>query len=860
MNMNTKKIYLSTVAALLLLASCAVDVQPEQALVPGPVDEDLVPVEFSVSEMVNFTRAGSSIVSFNSGEAVKVCVSTDGGTNYTGYDFTTAAAGQSVGLNAPATPPYFPVGEGTTVKAYAYYPSTAGEAATFSVAADQTSDASYKASDLMYAAARTITKGSTEGTTLAMAHLMAQLHLNITGSGLTVRRVLVNAQRTVSFTPATGAGTATGDASDIVAAVADNENTAAGHSYVCIPQQPINSVTVKVEAGDPGVASTTATFTFTSTDNFVAGNSYPINLTVNATQLGATSAIADWNGQQAVTIAPSGDLDVEPIDAVTYNGSAQTPSLTVKKGSTTLTAGTDYDVEWHNNTNAGTAIAVILGKGATYLGSVAVAKFTINPKTLTDAMVSSISAQTYTRSQITPSVTVTDGSALTLNTDYTVSYGDNINVASGGSATVTGKGNYTGEVVKSFTINPKNISSMTLTLDQDGTAYTGNPITASVSSLKDGSYTLLSGTEYTVDGTSVTSATNAAANASATVTQNTITVNGTGNYTGSKSGTWHINRATPTLTISSYSPNPMSLTSTSATGTINVSRSGDGAVTATSSATGVATVSVTGTTVTVTAIADGSATITVKMNQGTNHTAYTATDKTVSVSASGFIIAPALGDKYYSDGTWGNNPHANGATVIGIVAWLGSDSDLKCGKSHGLVMAKSDVSSTQTWGPTSTDESFLTNTSTIDGCRSNNKNGLTNTDNLIGDSHTHNAASQARAYTPAAPSTSGNTNWFLPSAAQWLAVLGPDGIGKQTTAEQVWGSWYDSDQTAYNNITNALTASGVGGTALQYSYYWSSSEYNANLAVYVYFYSSNGVNVASRDKDNNRYVRAFLAF
>ena len=447
MNMNTKKIYLSTVAALLLLAGCSVDIQPEQALVPGPVDDDLVPVEFSVSEMVNFTRAATSIVSFTSGEPVKVCVSTDGGTNYIGYDFTTAAAGQSVGLNAPATPPYFPVGEGTTVKAYAYYPSTAGEAATFSVADNQTSDGSYQASDLMFAANRTITKGSTEGTTLAMAHLMAQLHLNITGSGLTVRRVLVNAKRSVTFTPSAGTAVVTDDAaSDIVAA------TAAGDAFVCIPVQPINTVTVKVEAGDPGVAATTATFTFTSTDNFVAGNSYPISLTVSAQQLGATSAITDWNGMESVTIGPSGDLDVEPISAVTYNGSAQTPSLTVKKGSTTLTAGTDYDVEWHNNTNAGTAIAVILGKGATYLGSVAVAKFTINPKSLTDAMVSSISAQTYTRSQITPSVTVTDGSALTLNTDYTVSYGDNINVASGGSATVTGKGNYTGEVVKNFTI------------------------------------------------------------------------------------------------------------------------------------------------------------------------------------------------------------------------------------------------------------------------------------------------------------------------------------------------------------------------------------------------------------------------
>jgi hypothetical protein len=322
---------------------------------------------------------------------------------------------------------------------------------------------------------------------------------------------------------------------------------------------------------------------------------------------------------------------------VTYNGSAQTPSLTVKKDETTLTAGTDYVCDWFNNTDAGTAIVLVRGQG-TYDGSVAVAKFTINPKTLTADMVGSISAQTYTRSQITPAVTVTDGSALILNTDYTVSYGENVNVASGGSATVTGTGNYTGSVVKNFTISPKSISGMTLTLSQTGTTYTGSAITASVSSLMDGSYSLVSGTEYTVDNNSSTlSATNAATNASASVTNNTITVNGTGNYTGSKSNTWHINRATPTLTISTPASKTLSLTGASPNGTITVSRSGDGAVTATSSNTSVATTSVSGTTVTVTAIADGSATITIKMNQSQNYAAYTASDKTVSVTASGFL-------------------------------------------------------------------------------------------------------------------------------------------------------------------------------------------------------------------------------
>ena len=828
-------------------------------------DDDLVPVEFTLSSQRNhdFTRAESSIVSFNSGETIKVFVSTNGGSSYTDYDYTTAAAGQEVGLTAPAPPPYFPDGPASTVQAYAYYPATAGASATFSVADNQTSDAAYKSSDLMYAANRTITKGSSEGTKLQMAHKMVQLCITASaasGSDLSIYKVKVNAKKSVTFTPADGTATATGDNGDVIAL------TQAGTGYVLIPPQLINNVTIKIETDEVGSSQGTATFGFASTSSFEAGNSYSLDLTVSPSQLGTTTAITDWNGAGSVVIGATGDLTIGAISAETYDGTAHTPGLTVKKGETTLTLGSDYSVQYLNNTNAGTAYAVVIGEG-TYNGSVGVAAFTINPKTLTDGMVSSIEAQTYTRSQITPAVTVTDGSALTLNNDYTISYGENINVASGGSATVTGTGNYTGTVVRNFTISPKNISGMTLNLSQTSASYTGSAITASVSSLMDSEYVLTATTEYIIDGASVTSATNAAASAGADVTQNTITVNGTGNYTGSKSATWHINRVAPTLTISSYSPNPMNLTMASATGTINVSRSGDGAVTATSSATSVATTSVTETTVTVTAVADGSATITVKMNQGTNYTAYTATDKTVSVSSSGFIVAPALGDKYYSDGSWGNNAHASGATVIGVVAWLGSDSNLKCGKSHGLVIGKEDASSSSVWGGYGNDESFLYNCSSIADCQDNDKNGLTNTQKLNGGtggcSHGHAAASAAAGYapaTPAAPTSNGATQWFLPSAAQWLAVMGPNGIGGYT-GTFAWAGYASSSTSVVTNINNRLTATGVGGTGLATgASYWSSSELNSNYAVLVGFDSSSGVYVIYNYKSYTYRVRAFLAF
>lgn len=65
----------------------------------------------------------------------------------------------------------------------------------------------------------------------------------------------------------------------------------------------------------------------------------------------------------------------------TYNGTAQTPAVTVTKDGTTLTAGTDYTIACTDNTSAGTATVTITGAGD-YEGTKS-ASFTIHPKALT---------------------------------------------------------------------------------------------------------------------------------------------------------------------------------------------------------------------------------------------------------------------------------------------------------------------------------------------------------------------------------------------------------------------------------------------------------------------------------------------
>ncbi len=107
---------------------------------------------------------------------------------------------------------------------------------------------------------------------------------------------------------------------------------------------------------------------------------------------------------------------------------------------------------------------------------------------------------TYTGEEIEPDVTVTDSEkTLEKETDYTVSYADNIDV---GIATVivTGEGNYTGEAELTFEIVPekdleRNISDCIVTLVTTTGTYTGAEQTPAVT-VKDGS-TILKKTQTT---------------------------------------------------------------------------------------------------------------------------------------------------------------------------------------------------------------------------------------------------------------------------------------------------------------------------------------------------------------------------
>lgn len=149
-------------------------------------------------------------------------------------------------------------------------------------------------------------------------------------------------------------------------------------------------------------------------------------------------------------------------ESFVYNGQNQKPDVTeVKDGERSLVLDQDYTITNDGGTNAGEYTVTIAGKGNYNSQTTASKKFTITPKSIANVTISDIEDQTYTGNAIQPTVVVKDGeNTLEKETDYTVSYSDNVN-ASLSTATehaptviITGKGNYDSQTTakKTFTI------------------------------------------------------------------------------------------------------------------------------------------------------------------------------------------------------------------------------------------------------------------------------------------------------------------------------------------------------------------------------------------------------------------------
>lgn len=137
-----------------------------------------------------------------------------------------------------------------------------------------------------------------------------------------------------------------------------------------------------------------------------------------------------------------------------------------------------------------------------------------------------IEPATYSGEVQTPVVKI-NGVTATQGTDYSFDVDGSVELRDAGtySLTITGAGNYTGTVTKSFNINPKPISELTVTVASNAQTYDGTQKTPGVT-VKHGETELTKDTHYTVAyGDNINAGENAG-----TVT---ITAKDGTNYTGS---------------------------------------------------------------------------------------------------------------------------------------------------------------------------------------------------------------------------------------------------------------------------------------------------------------------------------------
>lgn len=185
-------------------------------------------------------------------------------------------------------------GDGTaTITAYHPYNSTwTGTSHEFSVSTDQSTNAEYLASDLLWA---TATSTKTENPVpLTFSHKLAKINVTLVPenedddlNGATIS--IYNTKTSTTFNPTTGAiSTATGEAQEIIAGVtADDVYTA---SAIVIPQE-VSGKFIKITH-----EGKTYYYTLSSAKTLEAGTSYSYTLTVKGKQLINTgSSINPWN-------------------------------------------------------------------------------------------------------------------------------------------------------------------------------------------------------------------------------------------------------------------------------------------------------------------------------------------------------------------------------------------------------------------------------------------------------------------------------------------------------------------------------------------------------------------------------------
>ena len=290
---------------LLVCASCANDL-PE-------VDDSIIRIQANVGMAA--TKAASNVqgTQFEDDEMVNIYLfehlddASPAAYTYGTNGLVAHSADGAGGLNPDGGDLYFPA-NGYGIDVYGIYPSTVRESTTsFTVQEDQTSDANYKASDLMYATCQ-VDKKKGNAVQLPFAHKLSKVIVKLVqGNGLntndlnnaTVQILNTYTQCSIASLSKTGIGAITPstqaeDKKPITVGTWPSSSSE-GIAAIVIPQT--------VQAGNPlfQVSLTNGAnyvYTIPSTDSavtFESGTVYTYTLTVTTAAIEVTSTITNWN-------------------------------------------------------------------------------------------------------------------------------------------------------------------------------------------------------------------------------------------------------------------------------------------------------------------------------------------------------------------------------------------------------------------------------------------------------------------------------------------------------------------------------------------------------------------------------------
>lgn len=289
-----KKNMIFAAIAALALTACSND----DEIKVGGDNAILLTSSLNVAE----TRAATDIQTsaFDAGETVDVYITeNEPGTNETHYNQPILATTKTGGaLDLQDGPYYYPT-SGNGVNIYALYPATAATGELFTIKEDQSTDANYKASDLMYGkpVANPVSPGA-NAVDIKFSHLLSKVTINLKpGENVTsldgAKVELIGVQPSTTLTAGINGHSIT-DASGtaIPITVITATETVTSGSAIIVPQT-LPEMFLQVTLGGATLTGKLSTGAPTLT----AGNAYTYDITVNMRggALVIKGQISPWN-------------------------------------------------------------------------------------------------------------------------------------------------------------------------------------------------------------------------------------------------------------------------------------------------------------------------------------------------------------------------------------------------------------------------------------------------------------------------------------------------------------------------------------------------------------------------------------